>query len=320
MDILLASPIDADAIEWLRRTHDLRLAYNAQSEDLRSLLKDREVLIFRSGVDISAEVLGSASRLRFVVRAGSGLDNVDLDYLRSRGIRLVRIPGPGAQAVAELTFALMLGLARNVCLADRLIRQGNWPKSDLAGPLTAGKTLGIVGIGNIGTRVGLLASRWGMRVIGCVEHPSPARAKGFAERGITLTDCETVIREADFLTLHVPLKDSTHHLIGERAVSLMKEGSFLINASRGGVVDELALYRALTEGGMLRGVALDVHEREGEGTISPFASLPNVVLTPHIGAMAMDSQREIGRRVIQLLDSFAQGRIEEEAQDRELVT
>jgi D-3-phosphoglycerate dehydrogenase len=320
MDILLASPIDSSAVESLRRSHNLECAFDARPEALRSLLEDREVLIFRSGVDISAEVLGSARRLRFVVRAGSGLDNVDIEYLRSRRIRLVRIPGPGAQAVAELTFALMLSLARNVCLADRLIRQGQWPKSELGGPLAAGKTLGIVGVGNIGTRVGVLASRWGMRVIGCVEYPSQTRADAFRERGITLTDCRTVTAEADFLTLHVPLKDSTHQLIGERAFTRMKEGSFLINASRGGVVDERALYRALTEGGGLRGAALDVHEHEGEGTISPFSSLPNVVLTPHIGAMALDSQREIGRRVIQLLESFVEGRIEEEVQDGELVT
>jgi D-3-phosphoglycerate dehydrogenase len=320
VDILLASPIDSSAIDSLRRSHNVECAFDAGPASLRSLLRDREVLIFRSGVDISSEVLGSAQRLRFVVRAGSGLDNVDVDYLRSRGIRLVRIPGPGAQAVAELTFALMLSLARNVCLADQLIRQGRWPKSELGGPLTGGKTLGIVGVGNIGTRVGILASRWGMRVVGCVEYPSQLRADAFRDRGITLIDCDTVTAEADFLTLHVPLKDSTHELIGERALSRMKEGSFLINASRGGVVDERALYRALTEGGRLRGAALDVHEHEGEGTISPFSSLPNVVLTPHIGAMALDSQREIGRRVIQLIESFVEGRIEEEAEDRELVT
>jgi D-3-phosphoglycerate dehydrogenase / 2-oxoglutarate reductase len=319
MDILLASPIDSSAIESLRRSHSVEFAFSAPPDTLSSLLRDTEVLIFRSGVDISADVLGSADRLRFVVRAGSGLDNVDLDYLRSRRIRLVRIPGPGAQAVAELTFALMLSLARNVCLADRGIREGRWPKHELGGPLTARKTMGIIGVGNIGTRVGELASRWGMRVIGCVEHPSPARAAAFLKRGIILTDCEAVTAEADFLTLHVPLKDSTYRLIADTSLSRMKEGSFLINASRGGVVDERALYRALTQG-RLRGAALDVHEQEGQGTIPALAALPNVVLTPHIGAMALDSQQEIGRRVVRLIESFVEGRIEEEAQDGELVT
>jgi D-3-phosphoglycerate dehydrogenase / 2-oxoglutarate reductase len=158
-----------------------------------------------------------------------------------------------------------------------------------------------------------------MRVIGCVEHPSPARAAAFLKRGIILTDCEAVTAEADFLTLHVPLKDSTYRLIADTSLSRMKEGSFLINASRGGVVDERALYRALTQG-RLRGAALDVHEQEGQGTIPALAALPNVVLTPHIGAMALDSQQEIGRRVVRLIESFVEGRIEEEAQDGELVT
>ncbi|MGH2698550.1 MAG: NAD(P)-dependent oxidoreductase [Actinomycetota bacterium] len=319
MKILLISPIHPESIDSLSRDHDVRCAFKPDAGELPGLIADREVLIFRSGVTVSEELLQSASDLRLLVRAGSGLDNIDLAGVRSHDLRLVRVPGPGAQAVAELTFGLLLSLARNVTLADRLIRQGHWPKHDLGGPLVSGKTLGILGAGNIGCHVGDLGVAWGMRVIGCVEHGSDTRATELAARGITLTDCSTVVSEADFLTLHVPLTEATYHMMGASSLARMKSGSFLINAARGGVVDEDALYAELTQPGRLRGAALDVHKREGEGIVPLLAELPNVVLTPHIGAMATDSQRAIGRRVIRIIESFIDGRIEEEAKDGELV-
>jgi phosphoglycerate dehydrogenase-like enzyme len=144
-----------------------------------------------------------------------------------------------------------------------------------------------------------------MEVIGCVENPSPTRAAELAEKGIRLTNFDEVISTADFVSIHVPLKDSTRQLINADVFSRMKPGAFLINLARGGVVDEQALYEALTEGDRLRGAAVDVHEQEGEGKVSPLAELSNVILTPHIGAMTIDSQREIGRRVIEAVNSFA---------------
>jgi D-3-phosphoglycerate dehydrogenase len=165
--------------------------------------------------------------------------------------------------------------------------------------------LGIVGAGNIGSRVGQMGVAWDMEVIACVEYPSALRAAELAEKGIRLTSFDEVISAADFVSIHVPLKDSTRNLINADVLCRMKPGAFLINLARGGVVDEQALYKALTKGDRLRGAALDVHEQEGEGKISPLAGLPNVILTPHIGAMTVDSQREIGRRVIEAVNSFA---------------
>lgn len=317
MNVLLASPIDSDAIEELSRRHRVDRAFSAEPEELRALLPDAEVVVFRSGIGLSPPVLDVASKMRLAVRAGSGLDNVDMDLLRKREIRLVRIPGPGARAVAELTFALLLSVTRNVSLADRLLRDGRWSKHELAGPLLKGKTLGVIGLGNIGTQVGLLGVAWGMRVCGCVEHPTSDRAERFEEVGISLLDCDAVLGEADFVTIHVPLKESTRHMIDAGALARMKPGAFLLNAARGGVVEEGSLYAALTDG-RVEGAALDVHEKEGEGT-PPLAELPNVVLTPHIGAMARDAQREIGRRVVALIDAFGEGRLEREAGRDELV-
>jgi D-3-phosphoglycerate dehydrogenase / 2-oxoglutarate reductase len=319
MKILIASSIDPVALDSLSGDHDVRRAINAPEDALRAAIRDREVVVFRSGVTISAGVMQEGPELRLLVRAGSGLDNVDVGYVRERGIRLVRIPGSSAQPVAELTFALMLAAARNVAHADRLVRQGRWPKSELGGPLLAGKTLGVVGAGNIGGRVGELGAAWGMRSIGCVKHPSARVAAALEARGIRLIDFDNVVTEADFLSLHVPLNDSTYHMIDTPVLSEMKQESFLINMARGGVVDDQALYRELTSGKTLRGAALDVHEREGEGTVPRLAELPNVVLTPHIGAMALDAQREIGRRVIELVDAFGRGALDQATKDGELV-
>ena len=302
--ILIASSIYPEAIEELRQRHHVICAFDAEEEVLQSLIRDREVLIFRSGVNITTEVMASAPNLKLLVRAGSGLDNLDLEYVRKRRLKLVRISEPGAQAVAELTFALMLALARQVLVADRLLRQGRWAKHELTGYLLAGKTLGIIGAGTIGSRVGQMGAVWGMEVIGCVEHPSARRAARLREKGIRLTSCQEVLATADFVTIHVPLKESTRNMIDADALARMKPKAFLLHLARGGVVDEDALYKALTEG-HLRGAALDVHKEEGEGKISPLAELPNVILTPHIGAVTIESQREISARVIEIIDAFA---------------
>jgi len=319
VNILCLSPIDQSALEHLRRDHDVTVAANGDHGDLHALVPDREVVIFRSGVTISGDFIDDSPGLKLLIRAGSGLDNVDVERARARDIRLVRIPGPGAQAVAELTFALMLNVARNVTLADRLLREGHWPKKDLGGPLLHGKTLGIVGAGNIGARVGDLGVAWGMRVLGCVAHPTDACREALAARGIELAPMDEVVAAADYLTIHVPLRDATQKLVNADLLARMKPGSILINTARGGVVDEAALRDALVGGTRLRGAGLDVHPQEGEGTQSPLADLPNVVLTPHIGAMATDSQREIGERIIRLLAAFRAGQIDAEAARGEAV-
>jgi phosphoglycerate dehydrogenase-like enzyme len=303
MNILIASSIDPDAIEKLRSRHDVICAFNASPEVLKSHLRDRQALIFRSGVQINAEVLACAPDLKLIVRAGSGLDNIDLDYIRQHEIKMTRIPGPGAQAVAEMAFALMLALARRLFEAEHLWRQGRWAKYELQGFLLSGKVLGIVGCGNIGSRVGQLGAAWGMHPVGCIENPSAKESARLREKGIQPQALREVLSQADFVSIHVPLQNSTRNLINAEALALMKPGAFLVNLARGGVVDEKALYHALTTG-RLRGAALDVHEKEGEGIISPFAELPNTILTPHIGAMTIDSQREIGRIVVQMIDSF----------------
>ncbi len=304
MKILIASSIDPETIEKLRKQHDVVCAFNASEEKLRSLITDRGVLIFRSGVNISSKVMACAPNLKLLIRAGSGLDNLDLDEARSRNIKLVRIHEPGGRAVAELAFTLMLALSRQILEADRLLRAGHWAKHELNGCLLTGKTLGIVGAGNIGEQLGQLGVAWGMTVIAYDIAASSERTNELAKKGILLTELQDVLKQSDYLSIHVPLNDSSRNMIGAQELSQMKPEAFLLNLARGGVVNEAALVQALTTPDGLRGAALDVHENEGEGAISPLAEFPNVILTPHIGSNTIDTQQEIGRRILEAITTF----------------
>lgn len=304
MKILIASPIDVDAVNELSRYHEVEDVTRVTQDKMNKLLRDCEALVFRSGISISAELMDKAPRLKLLVRAGSGVDNIDMPYVRERGLDLVRIPEPGSQAVAEMAFAFMLALSRNLFKADQSMRNAEWLKYELDGYLLKNKTLGIIGVGNIGGRVGEMGAAWGMNTIGCIEHFSQERKSELAQKNIDLMEFDQVVSQADYLSIHVPLKDSTRNLINADVLSNMKTGSYLINLARGGIVDEFALLLELANGNRIRGAALDVHKEEKAGKLSPLASQPNVILTPHVGAMAIDAQREIGRRVIEIINGY----------------
>jgi phosphoglycerate dehydrogenase-like enzyme len=305
MKILVASSIDPGAIRELEKFHEVTCAFGAGEEELLEKMPGTQILVFRSGVQINAKVLkAGAPHLSLLLRAGSGTDNIDLDYVAQHGLRLERIPGPGAKAVAELSFALMLGLARNVYHADHLLRDGVWAKNKLTGFLLTGKTLGVVGAGNIGTRVGELGVAWGMRVVGCVDHHNPQQIADLAAKGIQLKSLKDVLSESDFVSVHVPLDPGTRDLLNADAIAHMKKGAYLVNLARGGVVDEAAVYDALVSG-HLAGAGFDVHANEGLNFCSALAELDNVILTPHIGASTHDSQQEIGEIICSFVSSHA---------------
>ena len=309
MKILLASPIAPEAIDKLRKAHDVVIAFDRPGE-LPELVGGSDVIVVRSGVQLTADVLSRAPSLRLIVRAGSGLDNIALDYARDHGVRVARVPGPSAQAVAELTFGLILALSRKIVYADALIRRGHWPKPQLGGLLLHGKVLGIVGAGRIGTRVGELGAAWGMRSIGCVNPDDNGRKIALLTQGnLELWDFATVVLEGDIVSIHTPLDSSTRGMIDDTVIGKMKPGALLINTSRGGVVNEAALIEALRDG-HLGGAALDVHDSEGEGVIPALSEFDNVVMTPHIGGMAVESQGIIGRRVIELIDAHISGSLD----------
>ena len=304
MKILIASPIFAESIEKLNAEHDVIQAFNASAEELTASIPDRHALVFRSGVNITADIMARAPDLKLLIRAGSGLDNLDLDYVNENNIELVRVPEPGARAVAELGFSLMLALARQIIKADSLLRNGHWAKHELTGYLLQGKTLGIYGAGNIGSLMGRMGHAWNMNVVGCVKNNSEHRSASLQKQHIRLTNVDEVVSSADFLSINVPLNADTRGMIGADTIARMKPGSFMVNLARGGIVDEQALLDALSSG-HLAGAALDVHQEEGEGKVSPLAALGNTILTPHIGAMTIDSQRAIGERVIEIVEQRA---------------
>ena len=287
MKIVLASPIYETAIEKLEKRHQVIRAYGYSEEKLIEVVHEAEVIILRSGVSITKKLIDNSPKLNLLIRAGSGTDNIDLDYLKQRKIKLIRIPMPGARAVAEMSFALMLCLSRDIIKADNLTKKGIWAKNELSGVGLYGKKIGIVGSGTIGTLVGKMAKAWGMKVYGCVERPNGRSQKRLKRAGITQISLDKILKNSDFISIHVPLQESTQNLIDKRALSLMNSNTILINLSRGGVVNEKDLLDALNKK-QIKAVALDVHEFEGGGFISPMASLSNVILTPHIGAQTQD--------------------------------
>ena len=303
--ILIASQIHDSAISWLEEHFYVVCAFDAPANTLKEAIKGSAILIFRSGVQITREVMECAPDLKLLLRAGSGTDNLDLNYLEEhQELKLIRIPEPGARAVAEMSFALMLTLSRSIIEADRFTREGKWAKSILKGYLLKGKVLGIVGAGNIGATVGQMGNLWGMKAIGCIE-PSSHPANIVLEKfGIMPASFEEVLSQSDYISIHVPKKPNTLNLISDAEFSLMKPGAFLINLARGGIVNEKALLKALTGENGLRGAGLDVHEQEGDNKISPLAELDNVILTPHIGAMTVDTQLEIGQKIMEYVKSF----------------
>ena len=308
--IAILSELDTEAVAQLRDQHDVVDAVGIPQERVEEVVADSDVVVFRSGVQLTRSVVEAAARLRLVVRAGSGYDNIDLDAARARGVVVARVPGPSSRAVAELTLGLMFAASRNIVRADSSMRRGEWAKSELAGNLIFGKTAGVVGLGNIGSITAELCQSVGMRVVGCLPAPSQMTVRRFASKGIELLPLSDLLAVSDYVTLHVPLDASTRGLIDEAELGQMKPGSYLINTSRGGVVYEAALLQALHRPDGLRGAALDTHESEGAGRRSPLADEPNVVLTPHIGSMAVETQAQIGGRVVELIDGLVAGTLE----------
>ncbi len=310
MRILVACALDALAFDRLSRDHEVERCPRPTAGDLAQRIRGKHALVLRSSVSVTRAVLESAPELGLIIRAGSGVDHIDLKEVHRRGIELVRIPTPGARAAAELTFSLMLALARHLIPIDGLLMNGHWAKHDFEGVLLSGRTLGIVGAGNVGSLVGQLGAAWGMRVLGCVGRPRSGTSAKLRRLGIEHATFDDVVGQSDFLTLHVPLQDSTCGLVGEEVLAKVKPGAFLVNMAHADVVDTVALYHGLRSGKRLRGAALDVHANEGAACLSPLRHLTNVILTPHVGAMTAETQREIGAEVVRIVEDFTSERCE----------
>jgi len=288
LKVLICDPIDEEGIQKLEEAgFSVEVKPTISSEELLKTVHNYDVLIVRSRTKVTKEVIEAGKRLKLVGRAGAGLDNIDVGEAEKRGLKVLNTPEAPAEAVAELTLGLMLALARNVPNADRAVKEGKWIKKELMGWELKGKTLGTIGLGNIGERVAKLARAFGMRILITKRTlPDPSLLKELEAEFVPLAQ---MLKQSDVVTIHIPYNPQTHHMIGEKELQLMKRGAYLINTSRGAIVDEKALLKAL-QSGMLGGAALDVYEVEPPTDWS-LMRLPNVVCTPHIGAQTEEAQK-----------------------------
>src|SRR4029077_17006848 len=246
MKIVVAEKIAANAVQLLKDEADWTVITHDQlANGLEASLKDADALIVRSAVDVNAQVLRNAQKLRVIGRAGVGVDNIDLEAATKAGIAVMNTAGPNAVAVAEHTIALMLALARHLCRADSTTRAGKWEKKSLQGTELRGKTLGIVGLGRIGMEVARRARAFEMKILAHDPFVSIAVAR---EQGIQLAELDQVYAASDYLTLHVGLTPQTGGMINEKSLARMKKGVRIINCARGELVNESDLAQALQEG------------------------------------------------------------------------
>ena len=273
---------------------------------LREALARHDGAICRSGVKITAAALAGNHRLKAIVRAGVGTDNIDKEAATRQGIVVMNTPAGNTVSTAEHAFALLLGLSRNIAAADASLRNHKWDRNKFMGAQLAGKTLGVVGLGRIGQAVAARARAFDMRVMGFDPFLSPDRA---AELGIELIDSvRGMLPHVDYLTVHTPLTDETRHLVGMEELKLLKPGVRLVNCARGGIYDEQALVAGL-QSGVIGGVALDVFEKE-PCTESPLFGMPGVLVTPHLGASTEEAQSQVAVEGVGLLvDFFTTGTI-----------
>ncbi len=294
--ILIPTALSAEGVEILRAepSFDIDLRPGLKGPDLLAALADADVVVIRSEHKIDAAAIGAAPRLRLLARAGVGVENVDLETCTARGIVVLNTPAANSIAVAELTMAMMLALARKIVPADNSVKAGKWEKGRFGGHELLGKTLGLVGFGRIGREVALRAQSFGMKVIAYDPFVTPAAA---AAAQVTLAELPDVVAAADVLSLHLPLTEKTRNLIDARMIARMKPTALVVNAARGGIIDEAALARALDDG-LLAGCALDVYEKEPPEN-RWFAGRENVVVTPHLGASTAESQTKVAIEIAQ---------------------
>lgn len=260
-------------------------------ENLFDSLADADVLVVRSKTKVTRDVIEAGPKLKIIARAGVGLDNVDVKYAEEKGIRVINTPGASANAVAELVIGHMLSVFRNIAKANFQMKNGKWEKKSLTGVEAEGKTLGIIGYGRIGSMVGKKAHGLGMRIIAF--NPPPRHEDELIE---FIDDFDDFLGQCDAITLHVPATEKTINMVNAETIKKMKNGVYIINTSRGEVIDEDALYDAC-KSGKIAGAALDVYREEPYR--GKLLELENVSFTPHIGAGTAEAQMRIGGELIE---------------------
>ncbi|MDD5436694.1 MAG: phosphoglycerate dehydrogenase [Candidatus Omnitrophica bacterium] len=288
--VLISDALSKEAVEILEKVKEFKVDVNTKltPEELKKVIKDYDALLVRSATKVTKDVINAAAKLKIVGRAGVGLDNVDVGAASKKGIIVVNTPAGNTISTAEHTFSMILALSRNIPQADQSVKKGEWERKKFMGVEIYGKTLGIVGLGRIGTEVARRALSFGMKVAAYDPFLSADKAK---ELGIELVDLNTLYKTADYITVHTPLTDETKHMISDKQFGMMKKGVRVINCARGGIIDEVALAAAI-ESGKVAGAAFDVFEEEPPKN-SKLVTLGKVVLTPHLGASTEEAQMNV---------------------------
>jgi D-3-phosphoglycerate dehydrogenase len=303
--ILVSDGLDEIGLNLLRSAEGFEVDTREQltMEQIEEALSGYDGLIIRSRTKVTEKMLQKADRLKVIGRAGTGVDNIDLKAASNKGILVMNTPGANAMAAAEHTLALMLALARHVPQAAQSVREGRWEKNRFMGTEVNKQTLGVIGLGKIGSIVADRALAMGMEVLGHDPYMSPDAA---AKMGVTWVSLDDLLNRSDFITLHTPITKETDKIINTATIAGMKQGVRIINCARGGLIDEAALYQGLQEG-RIAGAALDVFSTEPPGQ-NPLLSLDNVIATPHLGASSIQAQTNVARDIaLQFIDYLLRG-------------
>jgi D-3-phosphoglycerate dehydrogenase / 2-oxoglutarate reductase len=308
MSVLLPEKLSQEGVALLTGAYDVAKMYDLTPEALIEEIKNHDAIIVRSATRVTREVIEASPRLKVIGRAGVGVDNIDLVAATERGVLVVNAPTGNCVAAAEHTIALMCCMARKLATADATLKAGAWNRGSFVGASLVGKTLGVVGLGRIGREVSMRAKGLGMSVVASDPFTSEEAARAI---GVTLASFNDVVRAADFLTLHIPLIDSTRRLIDAEVIATMKDNVRIINAARGGIIVEEALLAAL-ESGKVAGAALDCFEFEPPhkhpGSVSArLVAHPSVLATPHLGASTTEAQLDVAVEIAHAVSNALRG-------------
>ena len=305
--VLVTDTLADSGLEILRRASDVELDYRPglKGDELLRAVAESDALITRSGTAVTPELVNAGDRLRVIGRAGVGLDNVDVDACTARGILVINAPTANIMSATEHTMAMLLALCRNIPEAHASVKRGEWTRSKFMGVELNGKTLGVIGLGRIGSRVTVRARAFGMNVIAYDPYITDTAFEKVVAEKVSL---DRLLETADFITVHTPHTDETRGMIGAAEIEKMKDGAVALNIARGGIYDEAALADALNRG-KLSGAAIDVYQDEPPGKDHPLLNAKNAILSPHIGANTIEAQDRVAVQTSEMVIEALRGSI-----------
>src|SRR5579863_1863192 len=303
MNVLVCDPISPKGIALLQQRSEFKVTVLKQKmteAELLPLVKDVHAMVVRSETKVTKKVIDAAPNLRVVGRAGVGVDNVDVDAATQRGIVVMNTPGGNTISTAELTFSMLMALARKIPQAHASMKSGEWNRKAFQGVELYNKTLGILGMGRIGTEVARRAIVFGMRVLAYDPYLTLSRANALQ---VELVELDEIFARCDFITVHMPMSDETKGMLNTAAFAKMKPGVRVLNCARGGIINETDLVEAI-KSGRIAGAALDVYETEPPPKDFPLRDLPQVIMTPHLGASTEEAQENVGIEVAEAITDY----------------